>query len=104
MVNEIQEAFAKYALARENLGKLFETEIDYDVIDLTNEKWLEADCEYVKYGLIGKDTFGDSEFDYSFEIYGSSRWQSHGYVLFVGYDWSGNRGMCMFDLANRLTN
>ena len=53
-----------------------------------------------RYGEIGFD-LEDDEFQYSFSIYGSSRWESGDYVLFVGDDCSGNRDCYLFKKENK---
>lgn len=102
-INEVTASFDLYTEARERLANVFGIDdLWYNLIWCGDEKW--AEDEYrVQYDFTGMDDWGNAEFDYYFEIYGRSRWQAHGYVLFVGDNHCGDRDMYIFDLSKKVS-
>jgi len=78
--------------------KFFGTDIWNSIIFYLDEKWTDYSNQH---GSIGFD-LENEDFQYSFDIYGTSRWEKGGYVLFVGNDGCGNTDMYVFKLANKV--
>lgn len=101
-IMEFKEALKQYQNFRSFLGDYFDCgELWYNLIDHTDCIWGEWPNSGFGWSepddndpLPGDDDF---EFMYGAELYGTSRWEKNGYVLFVGDDGCGNRDMYLFD-------
>lgn len=101
MVNHIES----YEKARKGLAEMFGLDdLWRNVIVADNEPWCDYGqlhnevgygCEELSYGF---------EPEYSFEVYGTSRWVSNcgEYTLFVGDDGCGKRDMYLFKNCNKV--
>jgi hypothetical protein len=89
-----------YTKAVEALGEYFDTGIYYNVIVLDDEEWTDYGSQHDSVGWeLLKDEDDDlTDFNYGFEVYGTSRWESKDgkYTLFVGDDGCGNRDCYVF--------
>jgi hypothetical protein len=91
----IKEAFEQYQNAEDFIANFFGGETYYGIEFHLDNKWYDWGSE------VG--WFDDGEDIYSFEIYGSMRWERDGYVMFVGDDGCGNRGCYIFSLEHKCT-
>jgi len=98
-MNNIEEAFSQYKLAKGKIAEFFDCDcVWYNINDLTDDCWNETG------GHNGSVRWGeDAEYgsEYSMDVYGTCRWEKDGFVLFVGDDGCGNRDMYLFRLCNR---
>ena len=91
----IQQKLQEYRELRREIGNFFGTAIYYNITDVSDEKWSESDRN-VEYNQRG------DEFNYSFRIRGTSRWEKDGYVLFLGINCSGDADLYVFSLENKV--
>ena len=96
--SSFEDILKNYSEARGAIGEFFDdAPMWYDLIDHTDEVWTDYGEEHDSIGF----DLEDDEFQYSFEVYGTSRWEKEGYVLFVGNDGCGNRDLYLFKTANK---
>ena len=86
----IDEALKTYNEAETFIGKYFNTNIFYGIRIFFNEKWCENDRE------ITYEYDGDI---YSFEIYGTSRFEKDEHIMFIGED-NGEKDHYIFRKSN----
>jgi hypothetical protein len=91
---EIKDAINQYESARKAIGDFFEIDIYNDVQILLDCRWYDYDEQH------DSVSFDQNEERYGFEVYGTSRWEKDGYVLFVGDDGCGNRDHYLFKKDN----
>jgi len=89
----MEDALQQYIDSRKKLSDYFEADIWHNVIINIEDKWTDYGQQH---GEIAWDF--DSEWMYSFETYGTSKWISKDekYTLFVGDDGCGNRDCYIF--------
>lgn len=101
MVNVIKA----YDEAREGLAKMFGLDdMWHNVITAVDQPWCDYNELHNEVGYGCEELSFGFEPEYSFEVYGTSRWESEcgKYTLFVGDDGCGNRDMYLFDNANKV--
>jgi len=88
----IEEAIESVKKGGKAIGDFFGTDIWYGIRFMLENKWQDYSDE------ITYERDGDI---YGFEIWGTSRWEKDGYVMFVGQD-DGEKDHYIFKLENRV--
>lgn len=93
MSESLQEAIDQYQNAKKFIGDFFGVKIWHPINVLLDDKWSE------RYN--GDVTYDNNGEIYSFELYGTSRWEKDGYVMFVGCD-NGEKDVYLFKMENKV--
>jgi hypothetical protein len=90
----LTEAIKSYEEAEEAIGDFFNTDIWLGINVLIENKYAEyGTCDEVNYEVDGEV--------YSFEVWGTSRHEKDGYVLFTGED-NGEKSHYLFKKENQV--
>jgi hypothetical protein len=84
----MEDVLKKYQDARSALSEYFDAEIWHNLIILDEQEWTDYGGQYDSVGWEKIEDNDWTDFNYGFEIYGTSRWLSKDgkYTLFVGDD------------------
>jgi len=93
----LEKEIDNYNKAKDAIGEFFDVGIDRGIVFELDTKWTDYS---EKHGSIGFCLEND-EFQYSFTVYGTSRWERDGYVLFVGNNCWSEKEMYIFKLENK---
>jgi len=92
----MQDLLESYVSARQALSEYFDNDsLWYNVVIYDKDTWTENGSGDVYWELLDDDS---DDWNYSIEIYGTSRWESKDgkYTMFVGNDGCGNRDCYVF--------
>lgn len=101
MVNALKD----YEKARIAVANMFgHCDLWHNLVDGTDEPWCDYGSMHNEVGYGGEVEDGELNAEYSFEVYGTSRWVSKcgEYTLFVGNDGCGNRDMYLLKNCNKV--
>ena len=99
---DVKKAIEEYVTARCQIAKAFKCEsLWYNIIFETEEKWTDHGDEHdtISY-TYEEDDDEEREFEYSLEVYGSSKWETEEYVMYCGGNGCGDRDLYVFKKSN----
>lgn len=98
-------ALKSYEKARIAVANMFgHCDLWHNLVDGTDEPWCDYGSMHNEVGYGCDELSHGFEAEYSFEVYGTSRWISKcgEYTLFVGNDGCGNRDMYLLKNSNKV--
>ena len=102
---DIEKVFSNYSSFKEIIGEFFDCDcVWYNIILMLEEKWTDYGAGHDEIGwepLIDEEGVMDG-FNYSCDIYGTSRWEKDDFVMVVGGDGCGNRDIYIFRKSNKV--